>query len=522
MPEHLRALVVILVVAITVFVLARKPVLSVAMDASTYERRRNLWFGVTLSAFLAHNFWLYMLLASALILFHQRKDPHPLSVYVLLLAAVPAFDQPVPGFGLVNYFFYINHVRLLNLVILLPLAARILLASSRDVQRRRPITDFFFIPFLLYSFAVHAANEDSVTSLMRWAFYLTVDMWVPYYVFSRMLRDLRQFQDLLATLVLALTAVAMFAVAEGIRGWLLFESLRSPLGIGPPPMLLYQFRQEGGALRSLVTLGSPIALGYLLMIGLAAYCGLQSGIRPRWAAWGCGLALFAGLVAAMSRGPWVGAMAMLLVWTCTGPGVGKRLAWMIGGGGAVLVAVLLSPLGATVIDHLPFVGTVESGNVEYRQRLLEISMVVFWESPIFGSYDYLLNPLLQQMRQGQGIIDMVNTYLQIALPYGGLGLFLFVMSFLSVMGSVWRARRGVAAHDLQAERIGRALFAAIAGVLVTIGTVSSISLIPTLYWLLLGVGAAFGTYIPGAAARAGQGAPQTSNPSRVGPLSAAP
>ena len=520
MPEHLRALVVVLLVAMTVFMVARKPVMSVGMDAQTFARRRNLWFGVTLSAFLAHNFWLYMALTWVLIIFHLRREPHPLSVYALLIAAVPGFDQPVPGLGLVNYFFYISHVRLLNLVILLPLALKILSASARDPQRRRPVTDWFFIPFLIYSLVVHTLSEDSITGSMRWAFYLTVDMWVPYYVFSRMLRDRRQFQDLLSTLALGLTVVAVFAVVEGVRGWLLFESLRYPLGIGPPPMMLYQFRQDGGALRSLVTLGSPIALGYLLMIGLAAFFGVQAGIRPRWAAWGCGLALFAGLVAAMSRGPWVGALAMLLVWTFTGPSMGKRMAWFIGGGGVVLVGVLLSPLGPTVIDHLPFVGTVESGNVEYRQRLLEISMIVFWESPIFGSYDYLLNPLLQQMRQGQGIIDMVNTYLQIALPYGGLGLFFFLMSFLSVMGSIWRARKGVAARDPHAERIGRALFAAIVGVLVTIGTVSSISLIPTMYWLLLGVGAAYGAYFPGATVRLGQGTSQN-NHFRAGPLSAA-
>jgi len=521
MPEHLRALVVILAAATMVFMVARKPVLSVAMDPVTYARRRNLWFAVTLSAFLAHNFWVYMLLTSVLVLVHLRRDPHPLSIYVLLIAAVPGFDLPVPGLGVVNYFFYINHIRLLNLVILLPLAVRIMAASGQDQHRRRPIADYFIIPFLLYSLLVHALNEESPTGLMRWAFYLTVDMWVPYYVFSRWLRGRKQFQDLLATLVLALTTVAIFAVAENVRGWLLFESLRYPLGVGPPPMMLYQFRQDGGALRSLVTVGSPIALGYLLMIGLACYFGLQSSIRPRWAAWGCGLALFAGLIAAMSRGPWVGAMAMLLVWTCTGPGVGKRLAWLIGGGGGLLVLVLVSPLGSTVIDHLPFVGTVESGNVEYRQRLLEVSMVVFWQSPLFGTYDYLLDPLLQQMRQGQGIIDMVNTYLQIALPYGGLGLFFFVMSFLSVMWGIWRARQGVVSRDPQSERIGRALFAAIIGVLVTIATVSSISLIPTMYWLLLGAGAAFGAYFPGAAARAGRESP-SNNPLRVGPMSAAP
>jgi len=495
MPEHLRALVVVLAVATTVFAFARRPLLSVAMDPISYARRRNLWFGVTLSAFLAHDFWIYLIVASTLILLHQRREPHPLSVYVLLIAAVPGFEQPIPGFGIVNFIFDIGHFRLMNLVILLPLAFRLILTSSTDVARHRPITDLFFVPFVLYSFFIVALNEGSVTNLLRQAFYMFVDIWTPYYVFSRLLRTKDQFRDLLATLVLSFAVIATLAVFEGMRGWLLFESLRGPLGIPPPPLLLYQFRQEGGALRALVTLGSPIALGYMLAIGLAAYLGLQSKVRPRWAAWCCGLALFAGLIAAMSRGPWVGAAAMLVVWATTGPGFGKRLAWLVGGGGVLAVVVLSSPLGPTVIDHLPFVGTVESDNVDYRQRLLEVSMVVFWESPLFGSFQYLSNPLMEQMRQGQGIIDMVNTYLQIALPYGAFGLVLFVASFMTVLIGIWRARRRIAGQDLQAEEMGRSIFAAIVGALVTIGTVSSISLIPTMYWLLLGAGAAYSNYV---------------------------
>ena len=51
MPGHLKALVVILVLAAIVFAFAKTPASAVATNASDFVRRRNLWFGVTLAGF---------------------------------------------------------------------------------------------------------------------------------------------------------------------------------------------------------------------------------------------------------------------------------------------------------------------------------------------------------------------------------------------------------------------------------------------------------------------------------------
>ena len=58
MPEHLRALIVILVLATTVFAFAHRPACTIT-KVGDYTRRRNLWFALTLAAFLAYNFWVY-------------------------------------------------------------------------------------------------------------------------------------------------------------------------------------------------------------------------------------------------------------------------------------------------------------------------------------------------------------------------------------------------------------------------------------------------------------------------------
>ena len=66
MPEHLRALMVILALAAAVFVAARAPACAAATTGADFARRRTLWFAVTLAAFLSHDYWLFIGAATAL------------------------------------------------------------------------------------------------------------------------------------------------------------------------------------------------------------------------------------------------------------------------------------------------------------------------------------------------------------------------------------------------------------------------------------------------------------------------
>ncbi len=122
MPEHLKALVVILAIAAAVFAVAERPLCALTTNVLDYRRRRNLWFAVTLIAFLSHNFWLYAVLCALLLAVYGARDRNPLALYALVLFAVPPVGAQIPGLGLVNYLFNLGPVRLLNLVILLPAA----------------------------------------------------------------------------------------------------------------------------------------------------------------------------------------------------------------------------------------------------------------------------------------------------------------------------------------------------------------------------------------------------------------
>src|SRR5262245_6036998 len=120
MPEHLRALAVILVLATAVFALAKGPALAGGTAETDFKLRRNAWFAVTLAAFLAHNFWLFIAVAGALLVLVASKEANRLALLFTVLFAVPAIAVDIPGLAGVRVVFSMDWIRLLALAVLLP------------------------------------------------------------------------------------------------------------------------------------------------------------------------------------------------------------------------------------------------------------------------------------------------------------------------------------------------------------------------------------------------------------------
>jgi O-antigen ligase len=484
MPEYLRAVVVILVLASVVFVLAKAPACAVACTLQDFERRRNLWFGITLAAFLAHNFWIFIVVAAALLLLSARREPNALAMYFFVLFAAPAIGAEITGLGLIQHFFRIDYLRLLALAVLLP--AFLSVRTQPDVEPfGRTLPDKLIAAFIVLGFVLHL--RTSFTDALRvGVFYSFIDLFLPYYVASRCVKNLQGFRDALMAFVIAALVLAAIGAFEFAKRWLLYAPVEHELGV---PFQLYLLR--GDQLRALGSTGQPIVLGYVIAVAAGLFLFLRKSV-PNAVVWGLGmLLLLAGLVAALSRGPWLGAVAMFLIFVATGPSAMLRFA-KIGLLGAILLPVLLAfPAGRTIIDYLPFVGTVEVENIAYRRLLLEVSMEVIRQNPFFGAPEFMQLPVMQQLKQGQGIIDIVNTYLGVALEAGLVGLSLFAGFFIAVAVGIFRSMRNLPDRHQELYLMGQALFATLLGILVMIFTVSSISLIPVIYCSVAGLGVAY-------------------------------
>ena len=488
MPEHLRALVVIVLLAGLTFALARAPACAAAMKDADFLRRRHVWFALTLAVFLAHNFWLFVLFAAALLLLALPAEGNKLALYFFVLFAVPAIDAEIPGFGVVEHFFAIDYLRLLSLAILLPawLALRI---RPEAEPFGRSSADKLLLAYLLLQFFLQLPHTTLTEALRRGVFYAFTDVFLPYYVASRAARDRAALREALTAFALGALVLASIALFEFARHWLLYAPLDDALGVDWG-MLNYLERGDG-LLRAQASTGQPIILGYVLAVALGLAFYLRRFIPSTPARIGLLLVLAAGLVASMSRGPWVGAAVMAVAFVATGPMAVPRLLKLGAAGLCVAPLLLVSSVGKELVDYLPFVGTVEAQNVAYRERLFEISLGVVLDHPLFGAWDFLQLPVMQQLRQGEGIIDVVNSYLGIALASGFVGLALFCGFFLVVLVELFGAMRRAGERDGEPYVLGQALFCVLVGILVMIASTSSLTLIPVVYWSIAGVAHAY-------------------------------
>ena len=156
---------------------------------------------------------------------------------------------------------------------------------------------------------------------------------------------------------------------------------------------------------------------------------------------------------------------------------------------ALLVAPVLAftPLGEVLYSS----ATAESQNFDYRVRVFEVATGVILQSPFFGAFNALYSPAMQELRQGQGIIDIVNTYIGVGLRSGLVGMSLFAGFFVAVALRLWPILRSASLADTGAGDVGRALLAALACIVVTIGTVSPITYVPIIYYLVSALCVAF-------------------------------
>lgn len=485
MPEHIRALIIILALASIVFSFSRRPALDL-MPLNDFKRRRNLWLGLSVFAFVAQSFWVFAGVAFIVLSIARRHERNPLALFLFLLFLAPPVPVTIPGFGLITYFFLLDYIRLLAFCILLP--ALLQLRKQPDRQRfGRTWPDKLLCAYVLLT-ALLYLRQTTITDSMRQSLYLFTDIFLPYYVASRTLKNLSDFKDALFALVLAAMLLAAIGVFEFTRHWLLYSAMVDALGL---QWGMSGYLSRGGDLRASATTGQAIALGFVISVAIGFYLYLYAGIRSRLHRYLGALLLTAGLFAPLSRGPWVGAAVMVCAYIATGRGAVKRLTLLAVAGLLALPLLTILPGGPKILGLLPFIGNVETANITYRERLLENSMIVIQRNPWLGSVDFMKTPEMQSMIQGQGIIDIVNSYLRIALETGLAGLALFAAFFLTVLLGIAKRMRSFPNRDDETARFGRALFATLSGILVTIFTVSSITVIPILYWSVAGIGVAY-------------------------------
>ena len=483
MPEHIRSYLFVLIFSTLIFLLTKSTAVLIT-TGENFSRRCILWLGLTSIIFITHSMFLYLFLAGSIILFTTTNEKNKVALFFFFFLALPFTSVDVPAFGLVNFLFTVDPVRFLEIIILLPLFFK-LLQKKDSIRFLKMTSDKYIFAYLLWTILLLFLTS-TLTNTLRFIFYVFIDIFLPYYVISRSLKNTQDFKDALFSFVVSCSVIAIIGIFEFFKSWLLYNSLTHILGVSRG---IGDYLRRGDSLRVMASTGYPLVFGYLLVICLGFFLVIQKHITNRIVR-GIWLAIIlVALIASQARGPWVGAIVMIFIFILTGTKILPNLFALTIAGGLTFGGLAVTPFGEKIIRSLPFIGTSEQFNVTYRELLIENSLKLVLHNPIFGVPNVLEE--LKGMKQGEGIVDIVNTYVGIALSSGLVGLILFLSFFVTITFGIYKAMRSIVKINDELHLIGRSLLGSLIAILIMIGTVSSVSFIPVTYWSVAGLGLAY-------------------------------
>jgi hypothetical protein len=462
-----KALVVVFAIAIVLFAIA-KPVMVRFCQWSDYRRRRNAWVFLTIVAFISPSFWLYACVAAATFGYCSKRDRNPSALYLFLLNVIPPVAVVIP-LGGSSQLLPVSNVLLLSLFGMIPAGRRLIKRQDEWKPMRLRAIDWCLLAHGIFEsvFYIHLINPDgsfypaTVTDFARRSITFLLDIFVPYFVISRTNRSNEQIMECMAAFLLSSMLMAAIAVFESARGWLLYEAIPSNWGIVSN---FSDYLMRGTILRAMASAGHSLSLGYLLAIGFGFWLCLKADINARGPRWAVTILLWSGLIAAFSRGPWICALGIFFAYLALQPKGSTALIKATLGIVAAFSIVAVTPLGRKILDVLPFFGgRVDNDSIVYRQRLWDRCIELISANPILGD-QYALSKM-QDLRQGQGIIDIVNGYVSELLGGGLIGLGLFLSVTLLALFGTWKAshRSGVVGGSNHSTAIASSLMACILG-----------------------------------------------------------
>jgi hypothetical protein len=477
--SHLLAFVVIIGLGILSMALVRR-LFATHIGQEKYRDWCLIWLFTVTASFWSYSVWInFAALAAIAYVFNKKLNNRP-TLFIIMTFAAPSLYAAVPGFGIINYVTLIDHYRFVSLAVFLPFLFE--KRKTKVLPFGSLFTDKLVFIYLSISFFVFAF-DDAITGSMRRSLNLFIEMFLPYFVISRGGTSTKEIRESTMSLAFSIALLGLIAAVESWKSWLLFGSIAEALGIDNSA-LTYLDRE--GFLRGQTVFGHPIIQGYCAGVALIFIMGGVHRALSSWRSYVVTASLILSVcVFAISRGPWVGTSVSVILFILLVSKGAKGLLNIF----LLLViamALLSTPLGSSVREFLPFIGSVDPGNVTYRQRLLEITWDILLHYPVFGPPASFGLFQLEELRQGQGIIDLVNTYVGIGLASGFVGIFFFLSVPIKVCYDLTRSPK----VQLSAEEknLRATICAALVGTLVTIGTASSIGLIPWVLWILIALG----------------------------------
>lgn len=351
-----------------------------------------------------------------------------------------------------------------------------MIVAPGKLGKAPPWADASMIMVILVMIVVDARGGAPSGYLRQLATYF-FDYAIPIFLFTRAARNPEEWRTLLAAMAGVGTILAVVALYEARANWPLYSPLYSHYGF--PVESVVKWR--GGLMRAYASVEEATTLGAVLVICFAAALAVRRAFVSNLAYIGIVGIIAVGALAPQSRGGMIGIAVAFVVSSFYRRGIGSVAQVSLAGlllTGIYAASTVFGSFGAQISTSLE----EAKGSGDYRTELLRRGMEEFWKSPIFGDSSTNVVARMQDMVQGEGMVDFVNSYLYFALFAGGIGLAIFCISFLVPMGRLVNIRRALPPQSAEREVAGFCLAVLVSAAVMI--TFTSYLRRPSIFWLM--------------------------------------
>lgn len=342
----------------------------------------------------------------------KKFDPEKkIAFFFGVLFSVPAnpafYVNPGVDLGFLSY------RNILVLVLLLP----ILLNHKKDKAfSKANIIDVFALLFFVWQMLLNIRGD--LTAFVRGNFWFYIEYVVAYLVVRRYMGN---YPLVMTSICYALLTQMIISSVEGLLSWKVYESFRQISGYWEQAGGMYKYRH--GFLRTEAVFGNPLVLSlFSNMAFLMTYILYKNSPKDissfkKLMLIGAVFVSITGCIFTGSRAGMAGLVFAFALFVVVGWATSRKrdpkspVIWL-----SIITVCIALPLSQGFIER-------EFG---YRYQLFVVSSEVIIDNFVFGSSTPREDPRMEVLRQGEGIIDIVNTYINIALHYGMIGLYLFI------------------------------------------------------------------------------------------------
>ncbi len=425
-----------------------------------------VWMAAAVFGFLIGNKWLvFALIGVTLFIAAPARPAERVYLYIGAMVAIPislTLDLPFPG---LNYLVSLDYAKMTTIILLGPAFVKNIMSPP---PRQLKIIGRLLIIFVLLT-GVMSIRDLPFTSMLRALFDQFLLVIIPYFAISRSLTTQAEIDNAVRALFLSAIILAGIGVFSTLWSWNYYVHLSDRI----VEKSFTDYRN--GFLRISATTGATL-LGFVMGVAIMTAFVFQAAKEyPKIFALAQSCVFGFILFTTGARGGWLAAALILGSYFLLSKlnKSGRRLLLVSLFAGVVAVIVLVYQDSAFLNDAY--------GTINYRADLLRTSMRQIAERPFFGSADFLDSARFAHLVQGEGIIDLVNVYIQLSLHYGLVGFSLFVGAhFLALHGGLATLSRLPFGRDIgvEAAAVRRTVVLLVAshiGYLAMIATISWVS-----------------------------------------------